>query len=46
MRHLNRERGLTFLVVTHDPSVGNKADRLVRMLDGQVVADERVAALA
>ena len=46
MRHLNRERGLTFLVVTHDPSVGNKADRLVRMLDGQVVADERVAILA
>jgi putative ABC transport system ATP-binding protein len=40
MRHLNRERGLTFLIVTHDPSVGHKADRLVRMLDGTVVEDQ------
>jgi ABC-type lipoprotein export system ATPase subunit len=44
MRHLNRKRGLTFLIVTHDPEVGHKADRLIRMLDGTVVADEVVAA--
>ncbi|HXV35150.1 MAG TPA: ABC transporter ATP-binding protein [Gaiellaceae bacterium] len=37
MRGLNEERGLTFLIVTHDPSVGEQADRIVRMLDGQVV---------
>jgi putative ABC transport system ATP-binding protein len=37
MRGLNEERGLTFLLVTHDLSVGEKADRIVRMLDGQVV---------
>ena len=37
MRGLNEERGLTFLIVTHDHSVGEKADRIVRMLDGQVV---------
>ena len=37
MRSLNEERGLTFLLVTHDLSVGEKADRIVRMLDGQVV---------
>jgi ABC-type lipoprotein export system ATPase subunit len=46
MRHLNRERGLTFLIVTHDPSVGHKADRLVRMVDGQVVADEKLEAVS
>ena len=40
MRHLNRKRGLTFLIVTHDPSVGASADRLVRMVDGQVVSDD------
>jgi putative ABC transport system ATP-binding protein len=40
MRHLNRERNLTFLIVTHDISVGRKADRIVRMLDGQVVEDQ------
>jgi putative ABC transport system ATP-binding protein len=38
MRHLNLERGLTFLIVTHDLTVGEQADRIVRMLDGEVVA--------
>ena len=37
MRRLNRERGLTFLIVTHDIWVGRQADRIVRMLDGRVV---------
>jgi len=41
MRRLNEERGLTFLVVTHDIAVGRRADRIVRMLDGRVV-DELV----
>jgi putative ABC transport system ATP-binding protein len=40
MRRLNVERGLTFVIVTHDASVGHNADRLVRMVDGQVVAHE------
>jgi ABC-type lipoprotein export system ATPase subunit len=40
MRHLNRERGLTFLIVTHDITVGRKADRIVRMLDGTVVEEQ------
>ena len=42
MRSLNRERGLTFLIVTHDISVGRATDRIVRMVDGQVVDDERL----
>jgi ABC-type lipoprotein export system ATPase subunit len=42
MRHLNRERALTFLIVTHDATVGHSADRLVRMMDGQIVTDERL----
>jgi ABC-type lipoprotein export system ATPase subunit len=44
MRHLNRERGLTFLIVTHDITVGHKADRIVRMLDGEIVAEEHLEA--
>jgi putative ABC transport system ATP-binding protein len=39
MRRLNRERGLTFVVVTHDIAVGRKADRLLRMLDGRIVEE-------
>ncbi|MFL5650994.1 MAG: ABC transporter ATP-binding protein, partial [Chloroflexota bacterium] len=33
MRRLNQERGLTFLIVTHDISVGRATDRIVRMVD-------------
>jgi putative ABC transport system ATP-binding protein len=42
MRALNRERGLSFLIVTHDISVGRSTDRIVRMLDGRVVEEQRV----
>ena len=42
MRRLNRERGLTFLIVTHDIAVGRRTDRILRMLDGQVVDEQRM----
>jgi putative ABC transport system ATP-binding protein len=42
MRRLNLERGLTFLIVTHDIAVGRKTDRIVRMLDGLVVDEQRL----
>jgi putative ABC transport system ATP-binding protein len=42
MRRLNVERGLSFLIVTHDIAVGRKADRIVRMLDGRVVEEQRL----
>ena len=37
MRRLNLERGLSFLIVTHDIAVGRQTDRIIRMLDGRVV---------
>jgi ABC-type lipoprotein export system ATPase subunit len=40
MRRLNREKGLTFLIVTHDISVGRATDRIVRMVDGQIVEEQ------
>lgn len=39
MRRLNQERGLTFVIVTHDIAVGRRTDRIIRMLDGRVVED-------
>jgi putative ABC transport system ATP-binding protein len=41
-RHFNRERGQTVLLVTHDAEVGASCDRIIRMRDGRIVADERV----
>jgi putative ABC transport system ATP-binding protein len=40
LRRLNRERGLSLLIVTHDISVGRSTDRIVRMIDGEVVDEE------
>lgn len=40
MRRLNVERGLSFLIVTHDISVGRSTDRIIRMLDGRVVEEQ------
>jgi putative ABC transport system ATP-binding protein len=42
MRRLNVERGLSFLIVTHDIAVGRQTDRIVRMLDGLVVEEQRL----
>jgi putative ABC transport system ATP-binding protein len=44
MRELNRERGVTFVLSTHDPMVLEQADRVVRIVDGAVASDERKAA--
>ncbi|MCC6811435.1 MAG: ABC transporter ATP-binding protein [Deltaproteobacteria bacterium] len=43
MRELNRERGITFIFSSHDPMVLERADRLVRLVDGLVVTDEKRA---
>ena len=42
MRRLNVERGLSFLIVTHDIAVGRKTDRIIRMLDGVVVEEHQL----
>ena len=42
MRRLNRERGFTFIVVTHDINVGRRTDRIIRMLDGRVVEEQQL----
>jgi putative ABC transport system ATP-binding protein len=43
MCRLNRERDVTFALVTHDIGIGRRAHRIVRMMDGQIV-DEVIPA--
>jgi putative ABC transport system ATP-binding protein len=38
---LNAEEGLTVILVTHDPVISARARRVVHMLDGRIVEDER-----
>lgn len=37
MRKLNEEKGITFIFSTHDPMVMQRAKRIIRMRDGQIV---------
>jgi putative ABC transport system ATP-binding protein len=37
---LNKEQTLTFVLVTHDRTVGARCERIVRMRDGQIISDD------
>lgn len=38
---LNQERGITLVIVTHDPDLARRCGRQVRIADGQVVGDQK-----
>ena len=40
MIDLNKRSQLTFVIVTHDAGVGAQCDRIVRMIDGEIVGQE------
>jgi len=40
MRRLNEEKGITFLFSTHDRAVMERARRLIKLRDGQIIEDE------
>jgi putative ABC transport system ATP-binding protein len=46
LEQLRRERGLTVVMVTHESHVADRADRIVRMLDGRVEAAATVQRVA
>ena len=39
-RKLNRDRGITVIIVTHDISLANKVDRVVMISDGRVTTEK------
>jgi lipoprotein-releasing system ATP-binding protein len=36
MRRFNRESGTAFLIVTHDPRIADRCDRVVELVDGRI----------
>ena len=39
---LNRESGITVILVTHEPDIATYSKRIIRFLDGRIVSDEPV----
>ena len=44
LERLNRQSGQTFVLVTHDPRVAERAHRILRMSDGRIAAEETTEA--
>ena len=42
LQQLNREEGITILVVTHEAAIAEHTRRVISMLDGAVVSDEAI----
>jgi lipoprotein-releasing system ATP-binding protein len=40
MRDVNETSSTTFLIVTHDPRLARRCDRIIELVDGRVVSDE------
>jgi putative ABC transport system ATP-binding protein len=43
MKKINRDLSTTFVFSTHDPKIVGIADHIIRLIDGQVVENVRVA---
>jgi putative ABC transport system ATP-binding protein len=41
-QRLNHERGITLVLVTHEPDIAQYADRIVVFKDGKIKSDQRV----
>ncbi len=39
MREINQKIGTTFVVITHDRRIAEKADRIIEITDGRIVMD-------
>ncbi len=42
-RELHAERGMTLVVITHNDKLGTEVDRVLRIVDGRLASDVRVA---
>jgi lipoprotein-releasing system ATP-binding protein len=40
MRDMNKTNGTTFLIVTHDPRLAQRCDRIIELVDGNIASDK------
>ena len=45
MKRLHREKHLTFIIVTHDSTVGNSTERVLLMRNGQILKSFKPAGM-
>ena len=43
-QRLNRESGITLMMVTHEPDIAAHATRIIRFRDGRILDDRRITA--
>lgn len=37
LRELNKEEGITIIIVTHEPDIASRAKRQIRIVDGKIL---------
>ncbi len=43
LRNINRDLGMSFLIVTHDRHIAEKSDRVIEMKDGRIIKDYKTS---
>ncbi len=44
LRKINKTYGTTFIVITHNDDIANKADRVIELKDGKIIKDQKTSA--
>jgi putative ABC transport system ATP-binding protein len=42
LKNLNKDRGTTLIIVTHDPEIAELTDRVISLRDGLVVENKKI----
>lgn len=43
LRKMHAELSISFIVVTHDPGLANRCDRVIELIDGRIDRDEKIS---